>query len=186
MARLPWYDDDDDDDDSEAGLEDGVDAEKSKSQIKRELLALDPLTEELMGMPDRQLAALGLSEGLMAALRTARGLKRGALKRQLRYARGLLAEEDHAGVAAAVAALKQPRREQIDAMHQLEDWRERLIAGDQALLDDLFRRYPDVDRQQLLQLVRNAKAEREAQKPPRAARALFKLLSAMRGAAAAS
>jgi len=184
MARPSWYDDDDDDD--EDGLEDGAEAEKSKSQIKRELLALDPLTEELMELPDRQLNSLGLSDNLLAALRTARNLKRGALKRQLRYARGLLAEEDHVGVAAAVAAFKQPRREQVDAMHELEDWRERLIAGDQALLDDLFGRYPDVDRQQLLQLVRNAKAERLAGKTPRAARALFKLLGVMRATGASS
>lgn len=182
MARPSWYDDDDD---IEDGLEDGVEAEKSKSQIKRELLALDPLTEELMALPDKQLNSLGLSDNLLAALRTARSLKRGALKRQLRYARGLLAEEDHVGVAAAVAAFKQPRREQVDAMHELEDWRERLIAGDQALLDELFSRYPEVDRQQLLQLVRNAKAERTAGKTPRAGRALFKLLGAMRGAKAA-
>ena len=184
MARLPWHDDDDDE--IEAGLEAGAEEAKSKSQIKRELLALDPLTEELMGMPDRQLTGLGLSENLMTALRIARGLKRGSLKRQLRYARGLLAEEDHAGVAAAVAALKQPRREQVDALHELEDWRERLIAGDPALLDELFNRFPDVDRHHLLQLTRNAKTERLAHKPPRAARALFKLLHAMRSAAASS
>ncbi|MCC6710344.1 MAG: DUF615 domain-containing protein [Gammaproteobacteria bacterium] len=180
MARLPWYDDEDDELDD--GLEDGVEPEKSKSQVKRELLALDPLTEELMDLPDKQLNSLGLSEKLLTALRTARNLKRGALKRQLRYARGLLAEEDHAAAAAAVAAFKQPRREQIDAMHELEDWRERLLAGDAALLDALFSRYPDVDRQQFLQLVRNAKAERAAGSTPRAGRALYKFLGAMRDA----
>lgn len=178
MPRPSWYDDDDDE------SEDGVDAVKSKSQLKRELLALDPLTEELMDLPDKQQSRLGLSDELLAALRTARGLKRGARKRQLRYARGLLAEQDHAGVAAAVAAFKQPRREQVDTMHQLEDWRERLIEGDQALLDELFGRYPEIDRQHLLQLLRNAKAERVAGKTPRAARALFKFLGAMRGGAA--
>ena len=180
MPRPSWYDDDDDE------SEDGVDADKSKSQIKRELLALDPLTEELMSLSDKQQSSLGLSDELLAALRTARGLKRGARKRQLRYARGLLAERDHAGVAAAVAAFKQPRREQVDAMHQLENWRERLIEGDEALLDELFGRYPEVDRQHLLQLLRNAKAERVVGNTPRAARALFKFLGAMRGGTVAS
>ena len=169
----PWHQDDDE-------LEEGVAAGKSKSQIKRELLALDPLVEELLDLPDKRLADLDLSETLHSALRAARGLKRGALKRQLRYARGLLAEEDYAAVALALQVLKKPAREQVDAMHELEDWRERLIAGDQALLEELFKRYPEVDRQQLLQLARNAKAERLAHKPPRAARALFKLLGAMR------
>ena len=82
MGRPSWYKDDDDDD-LEAGREDGVEADKSKSQIKRELLALDPLTEELMALPDKQLNGLGLSDNLLAALRPARALKRGALKRQL-------------------------------------------------------------------------------------------------------
>ena len=184
MARPSWTDDDEDDD-LEEDLEDGLPDEKSKSQIKRELLALDPLTEELMNLPDKQLATLDLSDTLLAALRTARNLKRGALKRQLRYARGLLAQHDHAAVAAAVAAFKQPRREQIDAMHELEDWRERLIAGDPALLDQLFSRYPEVDRQQLLQLARQAKSERAAGTTPRAGRALFKFLGAMRDAGVA-
>jgi ribosome-associated protein len=175
MAR-PWHDDDEDDDQ----LEDGVEAEKSKSQIKRELLALDPLTEELLELPERQLLSLALSEELLAALRIARGLKRGARKRQLRFARGLLAQADHGAVAEAVAAFKRPKRAQVDAMHELEDWRERLIAGDEALLNQLFERYPDIDRQYLLQLVRNAKTERLAQKAPRAARALFKLLGSVR------
>jgi ribosome-associated protein len=67
-------------------------------------------------------------------------------------------------------------------MHELEDWRERLLAGDAALLDALFSRYPDVDRQQFLQLVRNAKAERAAGSTPRAGRALYKFLGAMRDA----
>ncbi len=184
MARPSWYDDEDDE--LEGGLEDGTPEDKSKSQVKRELLALDPLTEELVALPDKQLNSLGLSDNLLAALHTARGLKRGALKRQLRYARGLLTQEDHAGVAAAVAAFKQPRREQVDAMHELENWRERLIAGDAALLEQLFSHYPEVDRQQLLQLVRNAKAERAAGSTPRAGRALFKMLGAMRGPTAAS
>lgn len=174
MAR-PWHDDED-----ENELEDGVEADKSKSQIKRELLALDPLTEELLELPARQLLTLGLSEELLAALHIASGLKRGARKRQLRFARGLLAQADHGAVAEAVAAFKRPKRAQVDAMHELEDWRERLIAGDEALLNQLFDRYPDIDRQYLLQLVRNAKAERLAQRAPRAARALFKLLGTVR------
>lgn len=187
MARFPRRDDDDEDD--EAMADDGQAREttdKSKSQVKRELLALDPLTEQLLLLPERQLAGLGLSEGLLGALHTARGLKRGALKRQLRYARGLLAQQDHLGVAAALAALAQPSRDQINALHELEDWRERLIAGDSLLLDTLLKRYPELDRQQLLQLLRNAKAERAAAKTPRAARALFQLLSTMRGTDQAS
>lgn len=177
MAR-PWHDDDDDDDEAD----DGSPAEKSKSQIKRDLLALDPLTEELLELPERQLLALALSEELLAALRIARGLKRGARKRQLRFARSLLAHADHAAIGAAVAAYKRPQRAQVDAMHELETWRERLIEGDEVLLNELFNRYPDIDRQTLLQLLRNAKAERLAHKAPRAARALFKLLGAARDA----
>jgi ribosome-associated protein len=173
MAR-PWHDDDDDE------LDDGSPAEKSKSQLKRDLLALDPLTEELLELPERQLLALALGEELLAALRIARGLKRGARQRQLRFARGLLAQADHVAIAAAVAAFKRPQRAQVDAMHELEAWRERLIDGDEALLHELFSRDPEIDRQYLLQLVRNAKAERLAHKPPRAARALFKLLGALR------
>jgi len=60
--------------------------------------------------------------------------------------------------------------------HRLEAWRDRLLAEGDAALPELLAEFPGADRQQLRQLIRNAHRERAAQKPPRAARLLFRYL----------
>ena len=167
---------------NDASLEDdGALTAKSKSQLKREFLALEPLARELVALTDKQLKALALDDNLVAALQAARTMQRGAWQRQLRYLRGLLATIDHGALSATLAARKQPEREQIRAMHEIEQWRERLISGDPALVDDLCARYSALDREVLLSHIEASRVEREAGRPPRATRLLFKLLSAARG-----
>ena len=170
-------------DDALAGnADDSARTGKSKSQLKRDMLALEPLARELIAFTDKQLKTLALDENLVTALQAARTLQRGALQRQLRYLRGLLAQMDHAALATALAARRQPQREQVRAMHELEQWRERLIEGDTALVEDLCARYRTLDRGALLTLIEDSRFERTAGRPPRATRLLFKLLGAARGA----
>jgi ribosome-associated protein len=55
-------------------------------------------------------------------------------------------------------------------------WRDRLISeGDQAI-SDLLMEIPDLDRQHLRQLIRQAKKEASQNKPPAASRKIFKYL----------
>ena len=66
---------------------------------------------------------------------------------------------------------------QTVVLHELEDWRERLITAiDNGVLTDYLNRYPQADSQQLRQLVQAAKKERETTKPPGAGRKLFQYL----------
>ncbi|MGE4506691.1 MAG: DUF615 domain-containing protein, partial [Desulfovibrionaceae bacterium] len=58
---------------------------------------------------------------------------------------------------------------------RIEGWRDRLLEGDDALLDDLGGRFPE-ERQRLRQLVLGARRERAGDKPPRQFRELFRLL----------
>jgi ribosome-associated protein len=62
-------------------------------------------------------------------------------------------------------------------MHRLEAMRERLLndEGDSAL-GELIAQHPNVDRQHLRSLIRQARAERDSNKPPRAFRDIFQLL----------
>ena len=62
---------------------------------------------------------------------------------------------------------------------QLEQWRDRLIDNDKQTLNDVIAQHPDIDRQHLNQLIRAARLEKRQQKPPAAARKLFKYLRAM-------
>ena len=72
--------------------EDGVEV-KSKSQVKRELLALKDLGADLVTLSTNQLTRLSLPEHLYTAVKSAQMMKKGALKRQLQYIGKLLRKE---------------------------------------------------------------------------------------------
>ena len=62
-------------------------------------------------------------------------------------------------------------------MHRLEAIRDRLVDGDDAALAEVIAEHPQVDRQHLRSLVRQARLERGTpSKPPRAFREIFQLL----------
>ena len=61
-------------------------------------------------------------------------------------------------------------------MHHIEKWRDDLLAEGDSALERLLTEYPTADRQFLRQLIRNAKKELQANKPPKSARSLFKYL----------
>jgi ribosome-associated protein len=167
-------------------MESGVEGEahtdevKSKSQIKRELHLLHDLGKQLVALPQSQLRALELTEPLQTAIMDARRFKRGALKRQLQYIAGLMREVDATAVRQSLDGFNRPQQQEVEALHEVEAWRDALLAGDDALLDELVRRFQHADRQHLRQLVRNANRERQLNKPPKSARALFRELSALR------
>ncbi|MEC9482293.1 MAG: ribosome biogenesis factor YjgA, partial [Halomonas sp.] len=71
--------------------------------------------------------------------------------------------------------IEQEKLRRDHAFHRLEKWRDRLVDDDEAL-EPFIAEYPDVDRQALRQLIRNARSERERGKPPTNARKLFKLI----------
>lgn len=153
---------------------------KSKSQIKRELHLLHELGKQLVALPQSRLRVLGLTEPLQTAIMDARRFKRGALKRQLQYIAGLMREVDAAAVQQALDAFHRPQQQEVEALHEVEAWRDALLAGDDVLLDELVGRFLNADRQHLRQLVRNASRERQLNKPPKSARALFRELSSLR------
>lgn len=151
--------------------------EKSKTQIKREVLELKDLGKQLVELPEKALQKLPLSESFREAILDARRFSRGALQRQLRFIAGMVPGEDVDAIRKALEELRQPHHRQVREFQQLEQWRDRLLAGDEDLLNELAQRFPQADRQHLRQLTRNALREREQHKPPKSARALFQYLS---------
>ena len=67
-------------------------------------------------------------------------------------------------------------RQYNERFHNLERWRDRLIAGDDAVLEKFVVDYPDADRQQLRSLIRQAQHEVAQNKPPAASRKIFKYI----------
>ena len=149
----------------------------SKSQRKRDAQALQELGESLVKLNKAALQQIPLPEYLYAAITEAQRLhQRGALKRQLQYIGKLMRQCELEPIRVAYEKATHSYREDVQQHHQLEQWRDRLLAeGDQAL-EALLREYPAADRQHIRQLVRSALKESARAKPPKAARELFRYL----------
>jgi ribosome-associated protein len=163
-------------DESPDWMDDGI-GEKSKSRLKREHHDVKALGEELMGLSRKMLAQLKLPEAVLEDLDAARKLKHGALQRQLRHlANVIVGEDDPARIRAELDRLLRPKQDDIRALHQLERWRDALIAGDESCLVEIAARAPDFDRALVRQLAAGARAERDAAQPPKSARRLYTYL----------
>ncbi len=152
---------------------------KSKSQIKREMHELQALGKQLVELSPRQLVDIPISDKLRDAIIAARSFKHGAIRRQLQYIGSLMPKEDETSIRTMLHKLQQPHKGEVKVFHEVEQWRDELLHGDQALLDELTNRFINFDRQHVRQLIRNAKKEQEKNKPPKSARLLFKYLTEM-------
>ena len=148
----------------------------SKSQVKREMQALRDLGRKLVDLPLVSLNKFDISESLYDSIILAHGLKREALRRELQHIGKLLREEDDVAIQQLLTQISQPQRDEIKAFHEIEQWRDKLLDGDDDVINQAVSRFEDADRQHLRQLVRNARREREQEKPPKSARLLFQYL----------
>ena len=69
-------------------------------------------------------------------------------------------------------------RAAVSALHKSERLRDALIAEDDALTK-FIEQFPEADVQEVRQLIRNARKEAQGSKPPKSARALYKLIYAL-------
>lgn len=149
----------------------------SKSQRKREMQALQELGERIIALPEGQRDRLPLSEDMLAAVEeTTRIRSHEGRRRHMQYVGKLMRREDLDGIQATFDAIDREALRRDHAFHRLERWRDQLIDGDSDDLEAFIAEYPDVDRQTLRQLIRNARSERQRDKPPTSARKLFKLI----------
>ena len=156
-----------------SGMQDEI---VSKTRRKQEMHDLQALGAELVGLSAAHLERMVLPAELAQAVRAARRIaSHEARRRQVQYIgklmRGIDAEPIRAQLAAAQGGSAQER-----ARHQrLEHWRARLLEDDDALTE-FFQAHPASDLQQLRALIRNARREQAAARPPRAYRELFRVL----------
>ena len=148
----------------------------NKTKIKREMKALHDLGRQLVEMPLSKFEKITLSERISDAILLAKKLKKAALQRQLRFISSIMIEEDTSTILAEIKQLSLPQEQEVKVFHQVEEWRDKLIAGDNDLINELVTQFSGADRQQLRQLVRNANKEAQNNKPPKASRLLFKYL----------
>ncbi|XKH61217.1 DUF615 domain-containing protein [Halomonas sediminis] len=149
----------------------------SKSQLKREMHALQELGENLIAMKPAELARFPLSDDMLRAIEeTSRIRSHEGRRRHMQYVGKLIRKEDLVAIQAVFDSVDQEQQQRDHAFHRLEKWRDRLIEEDDSAIDAFMADYPDTDRQTLRQLIRNARRERDQAKPPTSARKLFKFL----------
>lgn len=158
-------------------IEDDFSDEKSKSQIKREFLALQDLGARLAGLKPDMLARMPLNDALLRALEEhAKHTAHIARKRHSQYLGKLLRGHDLEAIQQVLDNFDSSSREYNNRFHRLEHWRDRLLDEGDNALQELMQEYPDIDSQHIRGLVRHAQHERAREKPPTAARKLFKYL----------
>jgi len=155
-----------------------LDYAPSKSELKRRMHALQALGETLVTLSERELKKIPIEDDtLREAIYEARAIRsNSARKRHLQFIGKLMRNIDPEPIGKALEELHASRQQDADEFHTLEALRDRVLAEGDEGVQEVLTRWPAADRQQLRQLVRQHKRERDNDKPPAASRRLFRYL----------
>ncbi len=158
----------------------GDDARTSKTQLKEKSHDLQALGVEVAALSDARLARTEMPEALREAiLEYRRTRSHEGRRRQMQFVGKLMRGADEAMLREAVAEATLGSARETLLLHEVERWRDALIADDEALTRWLAQ-HPDSDAQQLRSLVRAARRDAAGsvveQRQPRSARELFQFL----------
>jgi ribosome-associated protein len=150
---------------------------KSRTQLKKEALAIQKMGQKLVALSVEQLKTMPLPSELATAIEDIRTMtSRGARRRQMQFIGALMRQVDLSTIRQSILEIEQGAYQQAREFQRVEAWRDRLIAGDEALVESILKRCPDADRQRLGQLVRSARREKAKGLPTKSARNLFRYL----------
>ena len=154
----------------------------SKSQRKRDMIALQKLGEELVEQSAERIRKCQISDDLCNAVLECQRIKnREGRRRQLQYIGKLmrkLTEDEIEFIKQQLESWKGLSKADTALLHAVESQRTQLLENPNAFTD-FMKQFPQADSQQLRTLIRNAKKEQEAKKPPKAYRELYKVIRAL-------
>ena len=149
----------------------------SKSQKKRDCDALQRISDKLLKLKPDELALIDLPAELEDALNEAHRINsNSALKRQRQYLGKIMRTCDSETIETQLDSVIHRNDTNTAQFKKIERWRDRLIENDKAVLGEIIRQHPGLDRQHVHHLVRQAEKEASVNKPPAASRKLFKYL----------
>lgn len=161
---------------------DDLDDGPSKSELKRQMTERQKLAEVLAALSSDALKTIPLDEAIKAAIAKTNKIKSfEAIRRHKQYLGKLmrfLDEEELDAIQKRLDAIQGVSKAETAKLHHLESYRDRLIADD-AAFTKMIELYPDMDIQNMRTLIRNARKEKEANKPPKAYREIFRVLKDM-------
>lgn len=156
----------------------------SKSQLKREMHALQELGVALVELPKDALKRMPMPDKLDDAVREARRITdHEGKRRQIQYVGRVmrtLTDEETAALRTALDSYNGINRAETARLHWIERTRERLLADD-AALTEFIRTHPAADPQEGRTLIRNARKEAQQSRPPRYFRELFQWIKTASG-----
>ncbi|WP_417760898.1 ribosome biogenesis factor YjgA [Shewanella sp.] len=150
----------------------------SKSAMKRESTAAQDLGAQLLTLSQSQLDKIPLEDSLLDALALAKKIKPNtdAHRRQVQYIGRLMRNIDLAQIKAALDKVLN-RKNQVAAQAQItEKLCDKLLTEGDEAIQALLDLHPQLERQKLRQLVRQAKKELEKGTESTAKANLFKYL----------
>jgi ribosome-associated protein len=164
-----------------AASDDGDEAERpSKTALKDAAKSLQVLGQALADLPEDRLAKIAMDDTLRAAFAEHRRTRsHEGRRRHMQYIGKLMRTADEAALREALAEATLGSAQQTLKLHELERWRDELIADDEALARWLAE-HPGTDTQRLRSLIRAARRDAAGtdptQRQPRSARELFQFL----------
>lgn len=149
----------------------------SRTQLKREMEALQKIGKELIALPANEFSSIDLPEELRKAILLAHTLKSNEAKRRhLQYIGKLMRTVEVEPIQAAIVKIKYRHSDFSTQFHKVEKWRDRFIAEGDDALQEFIDAHPNADRQQLRQLIRNAQKDQSTQKNTGGAKTLFRAI----------
>lgn len=159
----------------------------SKSQLKREMTALQKLGAELIAQPKDRVKKVPMPEDVLEAILMCQTIKdHEGRRRQLQFVgkkMRTLEPEEVALIQQTIDSWKGASKAETAAMHALERKRDKLLVDDEALTA-LLAEHHELDAQHLRTLIRNARKEQAENKPPKAYREIFQILKQLQKDAA--
>ncbi|MBC3864212.1 DUF615 domain-containing protein [Undibacterium jejuense] len=151
----------------------------SKSELKRQMTALQKLGQELVEQPRDRVKRVPMPEDVRDAILECQQISsHEGRRRQMQYVgkkMRTLDEEEVALIQKTIDSWKGASKSETAAMHALERRRDKLLTDDNTLTE-LLAEHPELDVQHLRTLIRNARKEQAENKPPKAYREIFQIL----------
>jgi len=149
----------------------------NKTALKREFQSLQDLAIQIIALPDEKINQFPLSENTIASIQQTERIKsKNALRRHIRYLAKQLAKEDISEIQAYFNKVEEQQTRNSTFFHQLESWRDRLIEQQSGIFEEVLAEYPNLDRQYLRNLIRQANKETKNNQAPKSSRKIFKYL----------
>lgn len=152
----------------------------SRSEMKRDMEALQKLGEQLVSLKPVVLKKFPLDESLYDAIIDAQRFEKEAKRRQLQLIGKMMRNFDPEPIQAALDLHNNKHNQQTIELQKLEKLRDRIVAEGDNAIDDVINTYPSADRQKLRQFARAAKKEQENNKPPKAYREIFQYIKSLK------